>query len=114
MVKSYNFNRSDIKMLLLSLLSRKDMYGYQLIQELKDLSEDYFSLKEGCLYPLLHSLENDQLIISYWEETDSKRKKKYYRITENGKKLLRKEKNEWKKYSNYINDILGGVSFEHK
>lgn len=77
MAKSYNFNRSDIKMLLLSLLSKKDMYGYQLIQELKELSKNYFSLKEGCLYPILHSLENDELIKSYWEETESKRKKKY-------------------------------------
>lgn len=114
MEKNYNFNRSDIKMLLLSLLSKKDMYGYQLIQELKELSGDYFSLKEGCLYPILHSLENNELIRSYWEETESKRKKKYYHITEIGKKLLKKEKYEWEKYSHYINNIIGGVSFEYK
>ncbi len=114
MAKSYNFNRSDIKMLLLSLLSKKDMYGYQLIQELKELSKNYFSLKEGCLYPILHSLENDELIKSYWEETESKRKKKYYHITENGMKFLKKEKNEWKKYANCINNVIGGVSFEYE
>lgn len=114
MKENYNFNRSDIKMLLLSLLSKKDMYGYQLIKELKELSEDYFSLKEGCLYPILHSLENNELINSYWEETESKRKKKYYHITEVGKKLLRKEKIEWEKYSHCVNNIIGGVSFEYK
>lgn len=114
MNNSYNFTRSDIKMLLLSLLSKKDMYGYLLIQELKELSNNYFSLKEGSLYPLLHSLEQENLIKSYWEETDSKRKKKFYSITENGKKALKKEKDEWKKYSNYINTIIGGVSFENR
>ena len=114
MSKTYNFNRSDIEMILLSLLGKKDMYGYQLIQELKELSQNYFSLKEGCLYPILHSLEKDELISSYWEESESKRKKKYYYITENGKLLLKKEKQEWKKYSNCINNIIGGVSFEHK
>ena len=114
MSKSYNFNRSDIKMLLLSLLSKEDMYGYQLIQELKELSQNYFLLKEGCLYPILHSLESDELIKSYWEETESKRKKKYYHITQEGMKLLKKEKNEWKKYAKCINNIIGGVSFEYK
>lgn len=106
---SYNFTRSDIKMLLLSLLNKTDMYGYQLIQEIKQMSNDYFTLKEGSLYPLLHSLEQDKLIISYWNDCENKRKKKYYAITEEGKKILEKEKGEWKKYSNCINSIIGGV-----
>ena len=114
MPKSYNFTRSDIKMLLLSLLSKADMYGYQLIQELKEMSNDYFSLKEGSLYPLLHSLEKDELIQSYWENTDSKRKKKYYHLTKKGEKALNKEEDDWKKYSGCINNILGGVSIENR
>lgn len=109
MGKKYNFTRSDIKMILLRLLLNKDMYGYQIIQELKILSNNYFSLQEGSLYPILHSLQSDELINSYWEETTSIRKKKYYSLTENGKKVLEKEKREWKKYSNCINNILGGV-----
>lgn len=112
MEKNYNFTRSDIKMILLSLLSRKDMYGYQLIQEVKNLSNNYFLLKEGSLYPILHSLQNDEFISSYWEETTSLRKKKYYTLTEKGKKALVKEEKEWKKYSTYINNILGGVPSE--
>lgn len=109
MEKSYNFTRSDIKMLLLKLLSTKDMYGYQLIQELKERSNNYFLLKDGSLYPILHSLEKDDLIESYWIESENKRKQKYYAINEKGRKILMKEKTEWKKYSNYVNDILGGI-----
>lgn len=111
MEKNYNFTRSDIKMLLLSLLSNKDMYGYQISGELKERSNDYFLLKEGSLYPLLHSLEQDELIRAYWDEGENKRKKKYYSITDKGKKVLSKEKKEWKKYSGYINNIIGGVLF---
>ena len=114
MPKSYNFTRSDIKMLLLSLLSKADMYGYQLIQELKEMSNDYFLLKEGSLYPLLHSLEKDELIQSYWENTESKRKKKYYHLTKKGEKALNKEKDDWKRYSSCINNILGGDSIENR
>lgn len=109
MRNKYNFTRSDIKMIILRLLSNKDMYGYQIIQELKILSNNYFSLQEGSLYPLLHLLQSEELINSYWEETTNMRKKKYYSLTENGKKTLIKEQKEWKKYSNCINSILGGV-----
>lgn len=112
MGQNYNFTRSDIKMIILSLLSKKNMYGYQIIQEVKELSNNYFSLKEGSLYPILHSLQSDELIDSYWEETISKRKKKYYNLTEKGKKVLAKEKNEWNKYYTYVNTILGGDSIE--
>ena len=112
MEKNYNFTRSDIKMILLSLLSKKDMYGYQLIQKVKELSNNYFLLKEGSLYPILHSLENDELINSYWEETASMRKKKYYSIKKKKKKVLSKEKREWKKYFTYVNSILGGAIIE--
>ena len=112
MEKNYNFTRSDIKMILLKLLSNKDMYGYQIIQELKILSNNYFLLQEGSLYPILHSLQSEELINSYWEETASMRKKKYYSITEKGKKVLSKEKREWKKYFTYVNSILGGAIIE--
>lgn len=109
MGKSYNFTRSDIKMLLLKLLSKNDMYGYQLIQELKELSNNYFSLKDGCLYPILHSLEKEELINSYWVESENGRKQKYYSINAKGKKTLAREKSEWKKYSSCVNNILGGA-----
>lgn len=112
MNKGYNFIRSDIKVLLLSLLSKKNMYGYQLIKELQEMSNNYFILKEGSLYPLLHSLEQDNLITSYWEETENQRKKKYYSLTENGKKVLNDEKKEWKTYFNYVNKIIGGDALE--
>ncbi len=54
------------------------MYGYEMIKELELRSEQVFSLKEGTLYPILHALEAEDLIESYWEETESQRKRKYY------------------------------------
>lgn len=44
-------------------------------------SNNTFSLKEGTLYPILHSLENNNFVESYWDDTNGKRKRKYYRIT---------------------------------
>lgn len=109
MGKNFNFIKSDIKTLLLKLLSEKDMYGYQLIQELKERSNGFISLKDGCVYPILHSLEAAKLINSYWVEGKNGRKQKYYSINEDARKILAKEEKELKKYIFYLGNILGGV-----
>lgn len=58
-------------MLVLKLLDGQDMYGYQMIEELSRRSERAFALKTGTLYPLLHSLEEKELIISYEKDEDA-------------------------------------------
>lgn len=109
MGNNFNFIKSDIRTLCLKLLSEHDMYGYQLIQELKKRSNNFISLKDGCVYPILHSLEKSELISSYWVKSDNGRNQKYYSITESGKKMLSKESKELKKYISYVSTILGGV-----
>lgn len=102
--------KGSTTMLVLTLLKESNMYGYEMIKKLKEKSENVFELKEGTLYPILHALEEKGLISSYWDETTAKRRK-YYAITEKGKKQLKDKKEEWKKFSNGINHVLGGVSF---
>ena len=58
-------------MLILKLLVEKDMYGYQMIEELSRRSDDTFNLKAGTLYPLLHGLENDGLVSAYDDSAGS-------------------------------------------
>ena len=83
-----------------------------MIKDLKEKSENVFELKEGTLYPILHALEEKQLITSYWDESTTK-KRKYYAITEKGKKQLKDQKEEWDVFSKSINRVLGGVSFAY-
>lgn len=97
-------------MLVLKLLETENMYGYQMIKKLSEKSENVFELKEGTLYPILHLLEGKGLITSYWDETTAK-KRRYYKITEKGKKSLKDKKEEWQIFSNSIDKVLGGVSF---
>ena len=97
-------------MMILNLLEEENMYGYQMIKRLSEKSENVFELKEGTLYPILHSLEEKDLITSYWDESTAK-KRKYYAITDKGKKQLKEKKEEWKIFSNGINKVIGGVSF---
>lgn len=102
--------KGSTTMLILEMLQNENMYGYQMIRKLSEKSESVFTLKEGTLYPILHGLEEDGFITSYWDETTTK-KRKYYAITEQGKKQLKERKEEWKIFSSGIAKVIGGVSF---
>lgn len=102
--------KGSTTMLVLSLLKDPNMYGYQMIKTLKEKSENVFELKEGTLYPILHSLEEKDLITSYWDSTTGK-KRKYYTITKKGKNHLKEKEEEWRIFSKGITNVLGGVSF---
>lgn len=93
------------RMLVLSLLGERSYYGYELIKTLKARSNDVFDMKEGTLYPILHKLENDELISSSNQEV-SGRIRKVYTITDKGIKVLAKEKEEWKAFSYAVNQVL--------
>lgn len=95
----------SMTMLLLKLLSEKDMYGYEMIDTLRQRSQNVFELKAGTLYPLLHSLEEKNLLTSYEEEVLGK-VRKYYSITGEGKKLLGKKREEWQEYSRAVAQVL--------
>lgn len=92
-------------MLLLKLLSEKDMYGYEMIDTLRKRSQNVFELKAGTLYPLLHSLEEKNLLTAYEQESGGKTRK-YYRITQEGHKVLGEKKEEWNTYSQAVLQVL--------
>lgn len=95
----------SMTMLLLKLLSEKDMYGYEMIDTLRQRSQNVFELKAGTLYPLLHSLEDKGLLVVYEQEYNGKIRK-YYSLTKQGKKLLEKKTEEWREYSEAVWNVL--------
>lgn len=92
--------------LILTLLEKRDLYGYELIKELERSSDGTFSLKEGTLYPILHGMEAEQWVESYWREAEG-RKRKYYRLTDSGSKQLLEKKREWRLFRNAVDRVLG-------
>ena len=95
-------------LLVLSLLSAGDKYGYQMITELEERSDHTFSMKEGTLYPILHTLENSGAVESYEKGAPTGRKRKYYHITKKGFRLLDEKKKEWTTFSQAVNAVLAG------
>lgn len=95
----------SVTMLLLKLLSEKDMYGYEMISTLRERSQNVFELKAGSLYPLLHNLEGKNLVTSYEKEV-LRKMRKYYHITKDGHALLADKQEEWDKYVNAVADVM--------
>ena len=95
-------------MLVLSLLEKSDMYGYQMIEELSRRSSDLFQMKEGTLYPILHALEKDKYLSSYQQEAPTGRMRKYYKLTRRGKQLLDDKRAEWAAFHRGVEQVLSG------
>lgn len=95
----------SMAMLILRLLSEKDMYGYEMIDTLRKRSQNVFELKAGTLYPLLHGLEDKQFLVSYEKEVLGK-VRKYYQITKDGKRYLEEKKTQWKEYAKAVTQVL--------
>lgn len=106
--------KGSTTILILSLLNRKEMYGYEMIKEMEIRSNGVFFLKEGTLYPILHGLENKNLIESYWDCGEGNRKRKYYKITEEGGSMLKEKETEWKLFTSTINIVLGEGELCHQ
>ena len=100
----------SMTLLLLSLLSQKEMYGYEMIEALREQSNNVFELKAGTLYPLLHGLEEKDFLTSYEKEVGGK-VRKYYAITQEGRKELKKKREAWQEYAGAVSSVIGGVVY---
>jgi len=98
--------------LILTLLDRRPMYGYEMLTEIEQASGGVFQFKEGTLYPILHALESSGYVESYWDRTESARQRKYYRITDKGRGHLTAKRREWVTFRSAVDRVIGegGIS----
>ncbi len=101
-------SKGSVTLMVLSVLEDKDLYGYQMVTYLESLSSGVFKFNEGTLYPILHALEKEDCLESYWNVVDDSRPRKYYHITDKGIKLLKESKKEWEEYAGAVNAVLIG------
>ncbi|MCA0758244.1 PadR family transcriptional regulator [Paenibacillus sp. N4] len=92
--------------LILTLLNQKEMYGYEMAKEIERRSSGLFTFKEGTLYPILHTLEVERLVEAFWHE-EGGRKRKYYRLTDEGRLQLAKKKKEWTLFRTTVDQVIG-------
>ena len=94
-------------MLLLALLERRDMYGYEMVEALRAQSREIFHLKAGTLYPLLHTLEAQGWVTSS-DGTVNGRTRRTYSITREGREALAGQRAEWYAYADAVRGVLEG------
>ena len=91
--------------LVLAILGEEDSYGYAILQRVRELSGGRMEWTDGMLYPVLHRLERLGHIEARWEVAESGRRRKYYRITSQGRARLAEEREQWKA----VNSTLQGI-----
>ena len=96
---------ASLQPIMLSLLARKDMYGYEIIESAKKASGGAIEWTSNKLYPLLHRMEHDGLLTAYWRSSDEGPDRKYYRLTAAGKKHLEAERREWFRVTSLLEDL---------
>jgi len=94
---------------VLEILSRGRMYGYELSRAIEQRSGDILTLGKGTLYPLLYNLEAQRLVRAKWQQADSGRKRRYYSITSKGKAQLAKQKEQLRELTAGLNLVFGGA-----
>ena len=97
--------KGTLPALILQALSHGPNHGYRIAQDIKAKSKGVLDFREGTLYPALHGLEHKAFLESY-EETAHGRTRRYYRLTEDGRKALAKEREKWREVSTAVTLIL--------
>src|SRR5437868_2546655 len=95
------------ELLVLQLLSRRAMYGYELVRAIEQSSEQVFEFGEGCIYPVLHKLEAEKHLASK-RETVGGRSRVVYRLTAKGRKRLATQVAAWQRIAAAVEGILQG------
>ncbi|SQB91425.1 transcriptional regulator, PadR-like family [Clostridium tetanomorphum] len=98
--------KGSTEILILTLLKDEPMYGYEIIKKLEEKSSGIFVFKEGTLYPILHSLEDKNVVESFWSNGQNGRKRKYYRLTEKGKGYIKEKEEQWVTFRSAVDKIL--------
>lgn len=91
--------------LVLGILARDDSYGYAILKQIGTLSDGRLEWTDGLLYPLLHRLERLGHIESYWLTPTGGRRRKYYRITEQGRSELITHRQQWEAVIGALSDV---------
>jgi PadR family transcriptional regulator len=99
--------QGTLDMLILRTLAPAPAHGHTIAHAIEQTSGEVLQVEHGSLYPALHRLEDQGLVVSFWGTSENNRKAKYYRITPAGRKKLVHERNRWEQLVRAITRVLG-------
>ncbi len=98
------FKKGVLELCVLSLLDRKDFYGYELVEHISK----FIDISEGTIYPLLRKFRNEGYVTNYLQESQEGPPRKYYKLTDRGKEVYQDLDVEWESFIDSVNNILRG------
>src|SRR6201994_766894 len=105
--------QGTLDLLILKVIALGPVHGYAIAQRLQQVSRDVVQVPQGSLYPALHRLENRGLLAADWQQTETGREAKFYRLTRKGRTQLEAESASWERLAEAVRLVLrlseGGV-----
>jgi DNA-binding PadR family transcriptional regulator len=96
--------------LVLAILAEGDSYGYAILKRVRELSGGALEWTDGMLYPVLHRLERSGLVEARWDQAETGRKRKYYRVTDAGRAQLEEERRQWSTVDQALRNVWSGLA----
>ena len=101
-----DYLKGGLALLILATLRDGPAHGYALARTIERRTENALQLREGTLYPALHALERDGLIVSAWETPENGRERKTYTLTESGTRKLTEWSDGWQQFVTAVGRVL--------
>ena len=98
---------ASLRPFILSIIAKGESYGYEIIHRVQQITSGEILYTASTLYPVLHELENDGLLESFWREVEKAPRRKYYRLTPKGAKALEAEKRQWLHIHRALTELWG-------
>ncbi len=102
----HDLKKGSTELLILALLEARPRHGYEIGKLIEARSDGRITFRIGSLYPVLVRLEDRQLIAGRWTEKAGERRRRFYRLTAEGRKVLAQQRNAWEAFSDAVNQIL--------
>jgi transcriptional regulator len=98
--------QAALELLVLRAVAREPLHGYGIAVRLHEASDDLLRVEEGSLYPALHRLEQDGLLRSEWQASETNRRARYYSLTARGRKRLAEQQANWERLTEGVARVL--------
>ena len=107
MLNSSDILRGYTDTIILAQLAREDSYGYVISKNVQEITRGELQLKEATLYTTFRRLESAGVIESYWGNENAGARRRYYHLTEAGRRLYEENQADWRKYRAIISQLIG-------
>jgi transcriptional regulator len=106
-IATRDLQKGSAEMILLALLEARPRHGYELAKQIETQSDSRLQFHVASLYPMLYRLERKRLVEGRWVEKPGERRRRYYRLTPSGRRMLAEQRRTWREFVSALNDLTG-------